>query len=118
MAHRHSHKVVFPAAFAFAHLAFAALEILALAAALIFLLPFFAGFSTPPFNFAHRFFWAWAIRFLPATLITLRCLGLGEEDVAPPKIFDNSDSRASICSLIWRARFNCWTVGVVIMLGK
>jgi hypothetical protein len=56
MSTNRNHRDFLPAAFAFFHLALAAAAILARAAALIFRLPAFAGFSAFPFTFAHRAF--------------------------------------------------------------
>ena len=99
-----------PAALAFAHLALAAAEILALAAALI--LRFFGcdGSAFCPLAFAHLAFWAAAILALPAALIlrldfgaATGAAGLFEE----PKILCSLFWSDWILSLMLAARLNC-----------
>ncbi|HUA37634.1 MAG TPA: hypothetical protein VMA35_04450 [Candidatus Sulfopaludibacter sp.] len=75
--HDFIYSLFFPAAFALAHLNFAALAIFALAAALILRLAFLTGFEADfrPLAFAQRALCAAAILFLPTALIFLRLLG-------------------------------------------
>src|ERR1017187_6311088 len=101
----------FPAALALAQRAFAAAEILALAAALIFL--FFAGALATgfaPLTFAHRAFCAAAILARPAALI-LRFFGaLADTEAGAPRVEASSLFNASIFSLMSAARRSCVAV--------
>jgi hypothetical protein len=78
-------NVFLPAALAFAHLAFAAAEILARAAALILRLGFLVGFRADflPLVFAQRALWAAAILARPAAVILYLRLGAAFADWVP-----------------------------------
>jgi hypothetical protein len=88
--------------------AFAAAEILALAAALIFL--FFAGFADlTVLAFAHRAFWAATILARPTALI-LRFFGaLADNETGAPRIEASSLFNVSIFSFRPAAR-RSWTL--------
>jgi hypothetical protein len=111
------YSLFFPAAFAFFHLAFAAAEIFALAAALILRLPLFTGFAADfrPLTFAQRAFCASAILFLPEALILFRFLGADTLVVSEElKSLLNCFSSDWIFPLRVTARSNCLTVRFVI----
>lgn len=78
-------KVVLPAALAFAHLALAAAEILARAAALNLRFGFPVGFLADfwPLTFAQRALWAAAILARAAALILFWRLGAALADAVP-----------------------------------
>src|SRR5580658_9572007 len=97
-----NYSLFFPAAFAFAHLAFAAAAILALEAALIFRRFFGAASALAPFALAHRAFCAAAIAALVALdrLYTPRRLtGAGAAASPPPAMELSCAVRLSISSL-------------------
>jgi hypothetical protein len=105
------YSVVLPAAFAFCHLALATADILARAAALIFLRPFVAGFRAPLlFNLPHLFRAPAAIAARPAADILRFTKGEGIPAPLPPMISSNWACRDSSFALILMALFSCLTV--------
>jgi hypothetical protein len=99
-----AYHLLLPAAFAFAHLAFAVAAIFALATALIFrlaLVPF-----DFPLAFAHLALCAAAILALAAADI-LRSPFMTEPTAFVPKIRFSLFSSEAICFLILAAAFNC-----------
>jgi hypothetical protein len=101
----------FLAALILAHLALAAAEILALAAALIFRLIFLAGATVGlvPLIFAHLAFWAARILSIPAALIFLRAVFTSVTVFVStlPDSLINSFCSSAICSLTCAALLNC-----------
>jgi len=101
----------FLAALILAHLALAAAEILAFAAALIVLLIFLAGTAVGlvPLIFAHLAFCAARIFSIPAALIFLRAVFTSVTVFVStlPDNLINSFCSSAICSLTCAARLNC-----------
>jgi hypothetical protein len=112
-----SQSLLFPSAFALAHLALAAAAILARPAALIFR-RFFGSASTlvtsvfPPFNFAHRALCAAAIAALAALdrlYIPRPLAGTGADMDSPPVMASSCAVKLSISSLIETSFRSCAT---------
>jgi len=106
---RTNYRRVLPAAFTFAHLAFAAAAILARPATLMPEFLFAAGLTSGLFTFAQRAFCAAAILARPAALIfrLLREAGAATAAVdLEPRMEASFFSQALILSLIAAARFN------------
>ena len=97
---------VFPAAFAFFHLALAAAEIRARPSALILRL-FLVGLPLVPFTLAHLARAAAAILALPAADIRRRFFPATSGVVVSPKMDASCDSSCSICSLMPTASRSC-----------
>jgi len=101
----------FLAALILAHLALAAAEIFALAAALIVLLVFLTGATAGlvPLIFAHLAFCAARIFSIPAALIFLRAVFTSVTVFVStvPDSLINSYCSSAICSLTCAARLNC-----------
>jgi hypothetical protein len=107
-----TYNVFLPAALAFAHLALAAAEILALATALNLRLALVMGLTVTffPFTFAHLALAAAEILALPAALILRLFFGAAEAAVfwGEPKIILSFFSNDWIFSLMPAARRNCF----------